>query len=201
MSQMTTPRPKSLTTIAILLAVLALLGAVTFAFSFATLRNFRNPSGNFTPGQNFTPGGNFTPGQGVPGGNFQGTRNFGGGNGTFRAAGGGAGLFNLFRVQRAIGLTGTTAIVVRSVLAVAGIALALVCAWFVLKQKRWALNLAMILAVVILLSTLPGLFLGGGLGFGNLIGVARTGVNALRMLAALPIIVLGMLPSVRDYVS
>jgi hypothetical protein len=157
----TTPRPKTLTTIAILLGVIALISLVTFALSFRTVGLLRgaapNPAnGGALQGVPGGPGGDFQTRPGGAGGTFQG--------GNFRgAAPGGAGLFRLFGAARSLGVNGTTQIVVRSVFALLGIGLAVLCAWFVWKQKRWALNLAIVLGVLVLLGALPGLF--GGAGF------------------------------------
>jgi hypothetical protein len=205
-SEMTPARPRSITIIAILLAVLAFLSVVTLSLSLAGLAGLRARAGNFTPGGNF-PGGNFQGGN-RGGGSFAGGGGGGFAGGGFRAggggfAGGGGGLFNLFRFERTIGLSGTTLIVIRVVLGLAGIALALVCAWFIWRrQKRWALNVAMLLALVILIGALPGLFLGGGRFFlRSFISFLGTGANVLKVAASLPILVMGILPSVRDYFS
>jgi hypothetical protein len=198
---MSTSRPKTITAISILLGVLALLSLVTFALSFRAIGFLRNGPQDFQNGGNLqgrgfqtAPGGQGGTFQGGPGGNFRG--------GAVRVGGAGApGLFRLLGGARAMGLNGTTLIIVRSVFAVLWIGLALLSAWFVWKQKRWALNLAIVLAFIFLLGALPGLFLGGGRGLFNGFGFVQTGLSALKVLAALPVIVLGMLPSVRDFTS
>jgi len=201
---MSNPRPKTITAIAILLGVIALISLVTFALSFRAVGFLRNrsnlPNGANSPGGGFQAnpggqGGNFQFGPGGAGGNFRGG-NFRGGGGT-----GGFGLFRLLGGAGTLGISGTTLIVVRGVFAVLGIGLALLSAWFVWKQKRWALNLAIVLAVLFLLGALPGLLLGGGRAFASALGFAETGLNGLKALAALPVIVLGMLPSVRDFTT
>jgi hypothetical protein len=68
------------------------------------------------------------------------------------------------------------------------------------KQKRWALNLAIVLAILFLLGALPGFFTFGGRFF-SFLTVLTSSANILKGLATLPIIVLGILPSVRDSVS
>jgi hypothetical protein len=199
----TTPRPKTITTIAILLGVIALISLVTFALSFRTVGPLRGAAPNPANGRALQggpggPGGDFQTRPGGAGGTFQGGNFPGAAPG---AAPGGAGLFRLFGAAGSLGINGTTLIVVRSVFALLGIGLAVLCAWFVWKQKRWALNLAIVLGVLVLLGALPGLFLGGGRALLGGFGLAQTGLNALKALAALPVIVLSMLPSVRDFTA
>lgn len=192
---MSNPRPKTITTIAILLGVLTLLSVVGFALSFRTVGFLRNGPQDFQNGGNLQ-GGGFQAVPGGPGRTFQAGPGGQGGNfpgGAVRLGSGGTpGLFRLLGGARALGFNGTTLIIVRSIFAVLWIGLALLSAWFVWKQKRWALNLAIVLALIFLL---------GGRGLFNGFGFVQTGLNALKVLAALPVIVLGMLPSVRDFTS
>ncbi len=81
-------------------------------------------------------------------------------------------------------------------IAIIGIALALVAAFFIWKQRRWALNLGIVLAILFLLGALPGLFSLGG----RFVDWIPTSLNVLKVLASIPVIVLGILPSVRDSV-
>jgi hypothetical protein len=82
------------------------------------------------------------------------------------------------------------------VLTILGILLALLCAYGVWKQKKWALNLSMALAVLFLLTALPGLFFLGGR-----FNLLRTAIPILTVCASVVIIALGILPSVRETVS
>jgi uncharacterized membrane protein len=76
-----------------------------------------------------------------------------------------------------------------------GIVLLLLCAYGIWKSKVWGLNWGMFLAIVFLLGALPGLFSMGG----RNVNWVRSGLNILSLVATLPILVLGVLPSVRDY--
>jgi hypothetical protein len=183
----TTPRPATITVIAILLTLIALFSAVGF---FTTRTGLLQPrqQGNFQQGGNFQGGGN--------GGNFQGGGNSQRGNGNFQPRGG-FGIFSLFGATRTLGINFQVISYVSIAVSILGIALTLVAAYGVWKQKRWALNLALVLTILFLLGALPGLFTFGGRTF-NLL---RSSLNVLRVLATLPIIVLGILPSVRDSVS
>jgi hypothetical protein len=197
---MATTRTKSLTTIAILLIVLAVLSitsAVTMRIGFAGGRPQRDPNGNTAPGGNFQGGnggggGNFQGGNGG-GGGFQGG-NGGGGNFQGRAGSGG---FNLFGATRSLGISPQVFGYINIGIMVIGILLLLLCAYGVWKQKRWALNLAIVVALLFLLGALPGLFFGGGRFF----NVLRTAITILDVVASVAIIVMGILPSVRDSVS
>jgi hypothetical protein len=199
---MSTARPKTLTTIAILLVVIALISGTTTILNQTGLGRIRqgvfnggtfqgNGNGNFTPG-----GGNFQGGGNGGGNGFQ------GGNGNFQTRRG-TGVFNLLGILRTLGLGGQVFTYINIGIAIIGIGLCLLAAYGVWKQKRWALNLAMVLAILFVLGALPGLFLGGGRGLiaNNLLGILRSALNWVRVVAALPIIVMGILPSVRDFVS
>jgi hypothetical protein len=182
---MITTRTKSITTIFILLIVLAVLSATSALTSRIGFGAGARPQGNFNG--NAAPGGNNQGG----GGNFQGGN---GGGGNFQGRGGGGG-FNPFGATRSLGINPQVIGYVNIGMTVIGILLALLCAYGIWKQKRWALNLAMALAVLFLLGALPGLFAGGRF---NLL---RTAMNVLNAGASATIIFLGILPSVRDSVS
>jgi hypothetical protein len=200
-----TPRPKTLTTIAILLAALALLSAIGFALTFAPIALLGGGPGRFSTSVSAGQGGPSLEGTAGPirrgsGPVFSyGPGGSGGPQGGFQSAGPGGAV-------RPLGMMGPAFFIVRNVLAVLGIVLAGVAAWFVWRQKRWALNLGMVLAVLLLLGALPGLLFGGGprfvvADFMGWMGYAQTGLTILKPLLALPVIVLSMLPSVRDFTS
>jgi hypothetical protein len=192
---MSTARPKSLTIIAALLVLLA-LASLTSTLTSSVFFVGAGPQGvlgNRTQGGNFqgnagnVPGnGNFQPGQN---GNSQGGANFQG----RRAAGG----FNLFSITRSLGLDPQIMRYINLGFAIVGLALLLVSAYGVWKQKRWALNLAMVLALVFLISALPGLFSIGG----RFVNWMRIVTDVVNVAASAPILALGILPSVRDFVS
>ena len=200
-----TPRPKTITTIAILLAALALLGGIGFAVTFAPMALRGGGPGTFSTSVSGGQGGpaldnNSGPIAGGSGPVFRyGPGGAGGPQGGFQSAGPGGAV-------RTLGMIGPAFFIVRNVIAVLGIVLAAVAAWFVWRQKRWALNLGMLLAVLLLLGALPGLLFGGGprfvvADFMGWMGYAQTGLTILKPLLALPVIVLSMLPSVRDFTS
>ena len=89
---------------------------------------------------------------------------------------------------------------VSQAIGIIGIGLTVLAAVFVWKQKRWALNLAIVLAILFLLGALPRFFTFGGSFFSVMTGLTSS-ANLLKGLATLPIIVLGILPSVRDSFS
>jgi uncharacterized membrane protein YfbV (UPF0208 family) len=105
-------------------------------------------------------------------------------------------LFSLFGAARSLGVNFQYLRYVSTALGFIGIVLTVVAAIFVWKQKRWALNLAIVLAGLFLLGTLPGLFWLGG----RFISWLPASLNIIKALASIPIIVLGILPSVRDSV-
>jgi hypothetical protein len=194
---MTTSRPKSITILAILMLVLALLSVTSTVISRA---GFGRP--NFAQGPNAQQGfpqngagNNFQPGaNGQGGGNFQ-----QGGNNNFQR-GGGNGIFSLFRVARTVGIGGPVISYVGTGLSVIGILLSLLSAYGLWKQRKWALNLAMVLAIFFLLGALPSLFMGGGRAM-SVFSITRSTLNVLTVLATLPVLAMGILPSVRDFVS
>jgi len=207
------PRPRNLVIIVVALGVIAALSAIgllvtTFAFGRAaafTRGNLPRNSqgGNFQGGGN-APGGNDNS-QGGNGGNFQpgnGGGNFqpGNGGGNFQQRGGGGGIFSAFGIARLLGINFQYIRYITIAFSLIGIILTAVTAYFVWRQKRWALNLAIVLAILFLLGSLPGLFSFGGRFF-SFITVMTSSMNILKALATLAIIVLGILPSVRDSVS
>jgi uncharacterized membrane protein len=187
--KMSTTRPKSLTTIAVLLIVLSVASLTSTLFTSIFIPGTR-PQGTLR--ENQTQGGN---GQGNNG-NLQGGNNFPQGNGNFqgrRNVGG----FNLFSVTRALGLDAQVIRYISLGIAIIGLILLLLSAYGVWKQKRWALNLAMVLALVFLIAALPGLFAVGG----RNINWLRIVLDVVNVAASAPILFLGILPSVRDFVS
>lgn len=180
------PRSRNLTIIAVLLGVISLLSLISLLTSGIRI------------GQPALPGqvpqrGDFQPDEGVP---QQGQGNFQPGSGNFQQRGNPGGLFSLFGAARSLGINFQYLGYVSTASGIIGIALTVVAAFFVWKQKRWALNLAIVLAILFLLGTLPGLFSLGG----RFISWLPTSLNVLKALASIPIIVLGILPSVRDSV-
>jgi len=176
------PRSRNLTLIAVLLGVIGLLSLISLLTSGVRIGQPALPQG-VQPG-NMVPRGDFQPGEGnLPQGNFQ-------------QRGAPGGLFSLFSTARSLGIEFQYLRYVSIALGIIGIALTVVAAIFVWKQKRWALNLAIVLAILFLLGALPGLFSLGG----RFVDWLPTSLNALKALASIPIIVLGILPSVRDSV-
>jgi hypothetical protein len=177
-------KPKPILIIVGLLLVLALLSgtsALTSRIGFTRVRQPGTFNGNTTPGGNL---------QGGNGGNFQG----GGNNGNFQGRGGG---FNAFSLFRTAGINPQVIGYISTGITILGILLALLCAYGVWKQKRWGLNLAIVIALLFLVAAVPGLFSLGG----RNINWLRTSITVLNIVASAPILVLGILPSVRDSVS
>lgn len=185
----TTPRPKNLTLIAALLALLAVFSLTSTIVGRVGLGarpqgNFPQ-SGDFAPGNrifqpegNFQPNGSNTPGEGRP----------------RMLSGGGGGAVGLFRLPGVGGpLLGAIGYI-STAISITGILLTLLAAYGVWKQKRWALNLAIAIGLLFLIGTLPRLFGGFGPAF-SLFGVANTVLNWGTALASLPIIALSALPS------
>ncbi len=171
------PRSKNLTIVAILLGAIAVLNLVGLLTSGIRIGQPAMPQG-MQPGQ-MPRQGNFQPG----GGNFQ-------------QRGAPGGLFSLFGAARSLGIDFQYIRYVSMAIALIGIVLVLVAVFFIWKQRRWALNLGIVLAILILLGALPGLFSLGG----RFVDWIPTSLNALKAFAAIPVIVLGILPSVRDSV-
>jgi hypothetical protein len=179
-------KPKPILIIAGLLVVLALLSgtsALTSRTGFTRVRQSGALNNNNTQGGNFQGGNN---------GNFQGGN---GNNGNFQARGGGG--FNAFTLFRTAGINPQVIGYITIGFTILGILLVLLSAYGVWKQKRWGLNLAMVLALLFLVAAVPGLFSLGG----RNINWLRTSITILNLVASAPILVLGILPSVRDTVS
>ena len=185
--------------IVILLVVLALISGASLAvnqlafsqLAGASFRQGRFPGG----GRAATPG----PGTPAPGANSQGNSNSGGnlqgGNGgSFQGRGGG--FFSVAGIFRALGLDFQLITYANIGIAALGIVLLLISALGVGMQKRWALYLAIAVALVFLVSAVPGFFFGGGR-FTPL----RTGLNLLNSACAIAVLFLGFLPASRSSVS
>jgi hypothetical protein len=186
---MTTTRSKSLLIIAALLVLLALLSGTSALTSRTGFTRTRQPGAT----GNFNNGGNTQGGTDNNGGNFQPNTN-NGTRGNFQGRNGG---FNAFSLFRTAGINPQVIGYVTTGLTVLGILLALLSAFGVWKAKRWGLNLGMVVAVLFLLGALPTLFSLGG----RNINWLRTSLNILSLVASAPILVLGILPSVRDTVK
>lgn len=191
---MSTTRTKSVITIFGLLIVLAVLSAASLANSqFGGPGQGRPPfTANGTPGPN---GGNFQRGNGNGNeGNFQsnnGGRFQGGNGGNFQGRGGG-GAFAMFGAVRSLGINPQIFFFVNIGISILGIVLLLLCAYGVWKQKKAALNWAMLLGVLFLLAALPALL------FGGMFNVIRLVMGIFTIGAAATIVGMGILPSVRD---
>lgn len=192
-------KPKPILIIASLLIVLALLSGTSALTSRIGFARTRQP-GAFN--SNNAQGGNFqgNNGNNAPGGNFQGGNggNFQGGNtpgGNFQGRGGGG--FNAFTIFRTAGINPQVFGYISIGVTILGILLALLSAYGVWKQKRWGVNLGMVIALLFLLGAMPGLFALGG----RNVNILRTSLTVLSLLASVPILVLSILPSVRDYLS
>jgi hypothetical protein len=191
---MSTPRTKSIVTITVLLIVLAL---VSLASNLTTQLRIGMPArqpGALTGnnGSNFqgnNNGGNSQRNNNT-GGNFQ------GGNGNFQRRTGTAG-FNLFSIYRTVGINGLAIGYLGLGFAGLSIMLVLVSAFGVWKQKRWGLNLAVVMAIIFLIGAVPSLFSLGG----RFINWSRFVTDVLSVAASLTILFLGILPSVRDSVK
>jgi hypothetical protein len=222
-AKMSTPRTNTLIAVVVLLALLALVSGASAltnvsglirAQQFAASGTF--PGGN---GGNFRGGngGNFQGGNGgnfqgdnggnLPGGNggnFQGGNggNFPGGNGgnfqggTGRAQGRGGALFTTNGIFRALGLNFQSIGYINLGIAVLGIILLLVCAFGVWSQKRWALNLTVVVTAVYLLGALGSLFFGAGRS-----DMVRTGLDLLSFGGMIALLILAFWPSTRSAVS
>jgi hypothetical protein len=192
-------RTRNIVIIVVALGVIALLSTVgLLATGFGLGRpafNRGNQPGNAQSG-NFQSDGNFQGGNNNP---RSGNGNFQPGDGNFQRRGG-LGVLSLFGAARGLGINFQYIRYVSLAIGILGIVLTIIAAVFVWKQKRWALNLAIVLAILFLLGALPGFFTFGGRFF-SFLTVLTSSANILKGLATLPIIVLGILPSVRDSVS
>jgi len=160
---MNTSHSKTITAIAILLLVLALITASSF---LPTGRINGNVNRQFSGG-NFRPSARNLPGR-APG------------------------FFSPFGLIRALRVSGPLFGYIGIGISVVGIVLLLISAYGVWQQKRWALNLGIVLAALLLVSSLPGLLTAGA--FFNL---TRALVDYGRAAISVAIIVMGVLPSVR----
>ena len=190
---MQTSLPKSLLTITILLILLALVSLATPLLSGFGM----NPAGRL-PG-NMPQEGNFPPENGNPpqNGGFQGGERQPG-SGTFPQRSD-SGAFNLLSLTRAFGLSGQAMIYINYGAGVIGAGLAGLAAFWVWKKKKAGLNLALVLAILFLLGALPGIF--SGLRMMGAAAILRYALNIISAGAALGILTMGILPSVRDEVS
>ena len=193
------PRTRNIVIITVALALIAALSTLGLAVTGFGLERPTFNRGNLP--NNFQ-GGNFQQNNGnlqQDNGNFrQGNGNFQPGTGNFQRRGG-IGIFSLFGAARSLGINFQYLRYASIAIGIIGIALTILAAVFVWKQKRWALNLAIVLAILFLLGSLPGFFSFGR--FFSVLTVLTSSANILKGLATLPIIVLGFLPSVRDSVQ
>lgn len=191
---MQTSYPKSILTIAILLVLLSLVSLATpFLSGFGM-----NPAGR-QPG-NMAQGGNFRPENANPpqDGGFQGGGNFQPGNGGFPQRSG-SGTASLAGILRTLGLGGQAMIYINYGIGIVGAGLAALAAFLIWKKKKAGLNLALILAIIFLLAALPDIF--SGLRMVNSMTIVRYALNIISAGAALVILAMSILPSVRDEVE
>lgn len=190
---MQTSLPKSLLTITILLILLTLVSLATpFLSGFGMNLAGRLP-GNMPQGSNFRPENANPPHYG----GFQGGERPPGGGAFPQRSGSGA--FNLFSLTRTFGLGGQVMIYINYGAGVIGAGLAALAAFWVWKKKKAGLNLALILAILFLLGALPGIF--SGLRMMDATVIIRYVLNIFSAGAALVILGMGILPSVRDEVE
>ncbi len=180
-------RPKSIVVLTALLALLALLSLTSMltnrtAFGIPNARQPGAAGGNFQPGGSLPQDGNNN------GGSAQ-RQN----NGNVQRGGG----FTPLSLFRTAGINPQVMLYANLGITIFGILLALLSAFGVWKQKKWGLNLGMVIALLFLISAAPGLFTLGG----RNINWLRTMVTILTVVASAPIIAMGVLPSVRDSVS
>lgn len=183
---MQTSYPKSLLTLIILLLLLAVISLATPFLSAFGINPAQRPAGALPQNGNVRPQ-NGTPPQGD--GNFQ--------PGNFPQRPGG--MFNLFGIARSLGLGGQAMIYVNYGVAVIGAGLSGLAAWWIWKKKKAGLNLALVLAIVFLLGALPGVF--SGLRWMSVASILRYALNLLSGAAALVILAITILPSVREEVA
>ena len=191
----TTSRPKIITIILVLLLIMAV---VSTASAVSTRLGSGGNRGNRSAGGTGQGTGNFQ-GNNNSGGNFQGNNaagqtDNGGGTGTTQRRNTQTG-FNLFSMTRSLGINPQVMVYVSMGFTILGILLVLLSAYGIWKQKIWGLNLATLMAVIFLIGAVPALFTSSG----RFINWLRIGENVLSTLAALPILGLSFLPSVRDY--
>ena len=191
---MQTTRPKSLLVITFLLALLALISLATpFLSDFGMNLAGRQP-GNMAQGGNFRPE-NANPPQD---GGFQGGGNFQPGNGSLPQRSG-SGTASLTGILRTLGLGGQAMIYINYGIGIVGAGLAALAAFLIWKKKKAGLNLALLLAILFLLGAIPGIF--SGLRMMDATVIIRYTLNILSAGAALVILGMGILPSVREEVE
>ena len=217
-----TARPNTVTIILVSLIILALASAISVGSGLLLARNGFGGAGG-TGGRQFngTPQANRTPGSGTPsaggdntqgsgqagGSNFPGAGQQGnGGNFTGGQAGNGGtggnfqgrtnqGGFSMFTIVRALGLPFQIIGILSIAFPIIGILLVLLCAWGVWKMKMWGLNMATLMAVIFLIGAVSTLMTP----IGRNINWMRIILNAVSVVATLPVLGLSFLPSVRDY--
>jgi hypothetical protein len=182
-------KPKTITTIVILLAILAVCSVISPFMNTTRILPGGDPQGNSKFGNNagsFRPGNDPQTGNGLMPGQDQ----------TLRQPPSASG-FSPFMLMRFLGGQGILVVNI-GVAILSAVLCALAAAW-VWKQKRRGLNLALVLAILFLLGTLPGLFMGMRLpGFA---GGFRYVITLLEAGSALAVLILSILPSVRDFIG
>lgn len=192
-------KPKSIITMLAMLVLLIALSLLSL-FTSAPMLFGRAPGAFSGRGNTGRPGampnGNDANGQNFQRGNGGTDQNFQRGNngGNFQGRSGYAG-FNLFSLTRSFGLNPRVMVYVGLGIGVLGLVLLGLSLFGLWQMKKWGLNLAMLVGLFFLLGALPGLFSFGG----RNINWFRSVINILTFIATLPLIFLGLLPSVRDY--
>ncbi len=187
---MQTSTPKSLLIMTILLILLTLISLATpvlSGLSAGRLPGMMLQVGKFPP-ENANPPSD---------GGFQGRQPQPGSENFLQRSDGNA--FHPFQATRAPGLGGQAMIYINYGVGVIGAGLAGLAAFWVWRKKKSGLNLALVLAILFLLGALPGIFLGL-----RMMGAAAILRYALHLLSAgisLVILVMGIMPSVRDEVE
>ncbi|PWH12303.1 MAG: hypothetical protein DDG60_13880 [Anaerolineae bacterium] len=125
-----------------------------------------------------------------------GNGNFQPGSGGFPQRPGGVGMFGPVSLLRSLGLGG---MYINLGMAVIGVGLSALAAFWVWKKKKAGLNLALLLAITFLLGALPGVF--SGLRTMDAATILRYALNLLSAGASLVVLAMSSLPSVRDEVE
>lgn len=190
---MQTSTPKSLLIITILLILLTLISLATPVLGGLGM----NPAGRL-PGM-MPQVGKFPPENANPpsDGGLQGRQPQPGSENFLQRSDSDA--FNPFRVTRAFGLGGQAMIYINAAMGVIGAGLTGLAAFWVWRKKKSGLNLALVLAVLFLLGALPGIFL--GLRMMDAAAILRYALHLLSAGISLVILVMGIMPSVRDEVE
>jgi hypothetical protein len=175
---MNSQRPAVVTSAAILLIILTLfIAGLGIARQYGLL-SVGLGNRQFVPGQ--FQGRNFNPQDGFPQGGFPNDQNNQGTMPNFTPnRQGGLGLVRIFRLIRPV-LTGSNVILV---------VLGVIAAIGLFKSKRWGAILAILLAVLLFLLAIPGLF--------RIFSISLLIENLIRMLLAVAVIFLLLLPSAR----